>query len=188
MPMPRPSFDGVVQNGFLHLLRSWRRAGYTLMLSPEWTPVRSTCSMMPGMNTSVPSQTASTSTSLPMIYLSTSTGLLLVDLHGGFQIRAQRVLVGDDLHGAAAQHISWAAPAPDSRCARRRCTPSSMLVTAWPCGLRDVQRLHDLFKGVPVFGPLDGGHVGADDLHARARISGSARLMAVWPPREAITP
>ena len=48
--------------------------GYTLMLSPEWMPVRSTCSMMPGMYTCSPSHTASVSSSLPMMYLSTSTG------------------------------------------------------------------------------------------------------------------
>ena len=41
----------------------------------EWTPVRSTSSMIPGRNTSVPSQMASTSTSLPTMYLSTSTTL-----------------------------------------------------------------------------------------------------------------
>ena len=51
------------------------KVGYTLTESPEWTPVRSTSSMMPGTNTSAPSQMASTSTSLPMMYLSTSTGL-----------------------------------------------------------------------------------------------------------------
>jgi hypothetical protein len=45
------------------------------MESPEWTPVRSTSSMMPGTKTSRPSQIASTSTSLPSMYLSTSTGL-----------------------------------------------------------------------------------------------------------------
>ena len=48
--------------------------GYTLMLSPLWMPVRSTSSMMPGTNTSCPSQMASTSTSLPTIYRSISTG------------------------------------------------------------------------------------------------------------------
>ena len=42
--------------------------GKTLVLSPECTPVRSTSSIMPGRNTSVPSQIASTSTSLPTIY------------------------------------------------------------------------------------------------------------------------
>ena len=45
------------------------------MESPLWMPVRSTSSMMPGTNTSRPSQMASTSISLPMMYLSTSTGL-----------------------------------------------------------------------------------------------------------------
>ena len=43
------------------------KVGYTLIESPEWMPVRSTCSMMPGMKTSRPSQMASTSSSLPMM-------------------------------------------------------------------------------------------------------------------------
>src|SRR5919202_1969460 len=50
-------------------------AGYRAMLSPEWTPARSTCSMMPGISTSLPSHTASTSISTPSRYLSTSSGL-----------------------------------------------------------------------------------------------------------------
>ena len=49
-------------------------AGYTEILSPEWTPVRSICSIIPGMRMSVPSHTASTSISLPCKYLSTRIG------------------------------------------------------------------------------------------------------------------
>ena len=41
--------------------------------SPLWTPARSTCSIIPGMSTDSPSQTASTSISLPSKYLSIST-------------------------------------------------------------------------------------------------------------------
>ena len=48
--------------------------GYTEILSPEWIPARSTCSMIPGIRISVPSQTASTSTSLPTRYLSIKIG------------------------------------------------------------------------------------------------------------------
>jgi hypothetical protein len=44
------------------------------MESPEWTPARSICSMMPGMSTSSPSEMTSTSSSVPGMYLSTSTG------------------------------------------------------------------------------------------------------------------
>ena len=44
------------------------------MESPEWTPARSMCSMMPGMSSSSPSKTPSTSTSRPMRYLSTRMG------------------------------------------------------------------------------------------------------------------
>ncbi len=44
--------------------------------SPEWTPACSTCSMMPPMRTSSPSQTASTSTSMATSRKrSSSTGL-----------------------------------------------------------------------------------------------------------------
>ncbi len=51
-------------------------AGYRAMLSPECTPARSTCSMIPGISTSDPSQIASTSISAPSRYLSTSNGFL----------------------------------------------------------------------------------------------------------------
>jgi len=54
---------------------SMSEAGYTAMLSPEWIPVRSTCSIMPGMRMFSPSQMASTSISMPERYLSMSTGL-----------------------------------------------------------------------------------------------------------------
>ncbi len=39
------------------------RGGSEQAESPEWMPASSMCSMMPAMNTSCPSQTASTSTS-----------------------------------------------------------------------------------------------------------------------------
>ena len=45
------------------------------MESPEWTPARSMCSIMPGMSTRSPSEMTSTSSSVPGMYLSTSTGL-----------------------------------------------------------------------------------------------------------------
>ena len=40
-------------------------AGYTEILSPEWIPALSICSMIPGIRISLPSHTASTSISLP---------------------------------------------------------------------------------------------------------------------------
>ena len=49
-------------------------AGYTEILSPEWIPARSICSMIPGIRISSPSHTASTSISLPIRYLSTRIG------------------------------------------------------------------------------------------------------------------
>ena len=72
--MPRPSFFAYCRMIPFTLLLM-EKAGYTEMESPLWMPVRSTSSMMPGTNTSRPSQIASTSTSLPRMYLSTSTGL-----------------------------------------------------------------------------------------------------------------
>ena len=50
------------------------QAGYTAMESPEWTPVRSMCSIMPGIRMSSPSQMASTSSSVPIRYLSIKMG------------------------------------------------------------------------------------------------------------------
>ena len=49
-------------------------AGKRAMLSPECTPARSTCSMIPGISTDVPSEIASTSTSSPSTYRSINTG------------------------------------------------------------------------------------------------------------------
>ena len=73
MPISRPSLTvSSIISCFTFGLRL--KDGYTLMLSPEWMPVRSTCSMMAGMKTFSPSQMASTSVSLPWMYLSTSTG------------------------------------------------------------------------------------------------------------------
>ena len=51
-------------------IRSWSEAlrrwgGNMATESPEWTPARSTCSISPGISTSSPSHTASTSTSSP---------------------------------------------------------------------------------------------------------------------------
>ena len=40
------------------------RGGSEQAESPEWMPASSMCSMMPAMNTSLPSQSASTSTSI----------------------------------------------------------------------------------------------------------------------------
>ena len=44
------------------------------MLSPEWMPARSMCSVTPGIRISSPSEIASSSTSLPSMYWSIKTG------------------------------------------------------------------------------------------------------------------
>ena len=45
------------------------------MESPEWIPALSTCSIIPGISTVVPSEMQSTSSSVPGIYLSIKTEL-----------------------------------------------------------------------------------------------------------------
>src|SRR4029079_2957146 len=72
------------------------------MLSPEWTPARSTCSMIPGISTSRPSQTASTSISTPSRYLSTRSGFLPeISL-----ATAAKVFRSDVLHDPGNQHVA----------------------------------------------------------------------------------
>ena len=75
--MPRSSRQrvSVVDTIFWLMPSSISEAGYTAILSPECMPVRSTCSIMPGISISSPSHMASTSISMPERYLSISTGL-----------------------------------------------------------------------------------------------------------------
>ena len=75
MPWSSRQRVSVVATIFALMPSSMSEAGYTAILSPECIPVRSTCSMMPGISISSPSQMASTSISMPERYLSISTGL-----------------------------------------------------------------------------------------------------------------
>ena len=88
--------------------------------------------------------------------------LVGVDLNGSLKIFVQFFLLADDLHGAAAQDkagphqdgVADLSGGPDPRLNRR---------DRMPFGLRDLQLLQKLFKAVPVFRPLDGVAVCADD-------------------------
>ena len=121
------------------------------MESPEWTPVRSTSSMMPGTNTSVPvADGVDLHLLAPNVFVH-QHGLVLVDLHGGFQVMAQLLLVGDDLHGAAAQHEAGTHQHGIADLVGRRDAVLDV-GDGLALGLGDVQLLQKLFKGVPVFG------------------------------------
>ena len=91
--------------------------------------------------------------------------LVLVHLNGGFQVVAELLLVGHDLHGSAAQNK---AGAHQHRVADLFGGFHAVFdVGDGPAlGLGDVQLLQNLFKAVPVLRPLDGLAVRADDLYA----------------------
>lgn len=90
--------------------------------------------------------------------------LVLADQHGGLEIVAQGLLVGHDLHGAAAQHI--AGPHQHRIAdALGHANAGLDIRHGLAVGLGNAQRFHHLFKGVAVFRAADGLHVGADDLH-----------------------
>ena len=102
--------------------------------SPECTPASSTCSITPPIRTSpVASRMASTSTSVASSRKrSMSTGrsaesppsLPSVPKPASSAMARRRlVVVVDDLHGPAAEHVATAARAPGSRRARRRRAP-----------------------------------------------------------------
>ena len=92
--------------------------------------------------------------------------LVHVDLHGGLQVVAQALLVRNDLHGAAAQHVA--------RTHQHRIADAGGGLHArldvgdgFGFGLRDAQLLHDLLEAAAVLGVADGFAVGADDGHAQ---------------------
>ena len=152
--------------------------------------MRSTSSMMPGTNTSRRRRRWR----LPpppcrRIYLSTSTGW-----SSSISTAVLQVVRADAprwrrsaLPGRPAR--SWGAPARDSRSRRRRATPSSMRGDGLALAAGGCSGPSRSFSKASRFSALfDGGAVGADDVHAAASSAAAARLMAVWPPREAMTP
>ena len=90
---------------------------------------------------------------------------VLVDLDRRLEVAAQCGLVGDDLHRAAAEDV---ARAHQHRIADAGSGGDAVLDVGYRTAhrLRDLQLLHDLLEGVAVFGALDGGTVGADQLDA----------------------
>ena len=92
-------------------------------------------------------------------------GLVGVDLDGLPEVAAQLLLVGHDLHGPPAQHE---AGAHQHRIADPGGGGDALLdVGHGPAlGLGDAQLHEYLLEAVAVLGPLDGGAVGADQLHA----------------------
>ena len=92
-------------------------------------------------------------------------GLVLVDFHGGAQVVTQLVLVGHNLHGPASQHKAG----PDQHgVADLRGGGNAVLDLGHGLALGpgNVQLVQEVFKLVPVLGPVDGGAVGADDCYA----------------------
>ena len=106
------------------------RGGSEQAESPEWMPASSICSMMPATNTSLPSQSASTSTSIASDEVAVEQQRVLaehrVDLaglvvriarldvgrdqarQGAEEVVGELLLVADDRHGAAAEHVGRA--------------------------------------------------------------------------------
>ena len=91
-------------------------------------------------------------------------GLALAGAHGILQIVAQHLVVGHDLHGAAAQHERRA---HQHRIAHRVRSLETVVQIRHRCAhrLRDVQLEQQLFKAVAVLRALDRGAVRADDLY-----------------------
>ena len=93
-------------------------------------------------------------------------GRLLVYLDGGAQIETQRLLVADDLHGAAAQH--------EARTHQYGITDTlgggnARLDVGDGFGLRlrYADLVHDALEALAVLGVVDGLDVGSDDLDAQ---------------------
>ena len=135
--------------------------------SPECTPACSTCSMMPPISTSLPSQQASTSTSMASSRKrSSSTGLSLDTLHRGGHVGAQVFLGEHHFHGAAAQHVGRTHHQREAHFARQRSACSSVRAVALAGCLRP-RFLHQQLETFAIFGDVDGIRRGADDGRTR---------------------
>ena len=86
------------------------KGGSEQALSPECTPASSMCSMTPATNTAPsPSQSASTSTSVARRQVLVDQHRAVAgDLHGVADVAVELLVVADDLHGPAAQHVGGA--------------------------------------------------------------------------------
>ena len=98
---------------------------------------------------------------------------------------AQALVVVDDLHGPAAQHVARAAAAPGSRCARRWPAASASVVAVPPAGCGISRRAHRAFqRSRSSARSIEPGRVPS----TRPSGSEAASLSGVWPPSETITP
>ena len=123
--------------------RGMLTGGMTQAESPEWMPASSMCSMTAGTKASVPSAIASASASMAFSRnLSIRIGRSGRDVHGRGHVVAEHLLVVDDLHAAAAQHVGGphhervADPLGDRRGPRRACWPCR--TRAWGCRARSI--------------------------------------------------
>ena len=91
--------------------------------------------------------------------------LVLVNFHCGFQILPQMLVLRDNLHRAAAQHKRGAHQHRIADFVRRA---HAVLDVGDSIALRtrDVQFIEQVFKLIAVLRAVDGGTVGADNLHA----------------------
>ena len=185
MPIASPSFFAYVRI-VPFTLSEIENGGYTLILSPLCTPVRSTSSMIPGTNTSIPSHTASTSTSLPTIYLSTSTGFSSLMSTALF-----RYLRSDP----SSETICIALP-PSTNEGRTSTgypiseavfTPSSIFVTAFPSGF-GISSSSSSFSNASLSSALSIALQSVPIILTPQSARADARFIAVCPPSEAITP
>ena len=100
--------------------------------------------------------------------------------------RAQAVVVVDDLHGPAAEHVGRAARAPGSRCASTMARASSTVVAVPPAGWGISSRAHRAFhRSRSSARSIDAG-AGAE--HQLGRQRAPASFSGVWPPSATITP
>ena len=95
-------------------------------------------------------------------------GFVLVDLDRGFQVVAQHLVVGDDLHRPTAEHETRSDEdgIPDLVCRGDALFDIGDGFALW---LRDPERVQDVFETLAVLGAVDRGAVGADDLHAAVK-------------------
>ena len=89
--------------------------------------------------------------------------LQIINFNGGFQIMAQLLFIGHNLHGSPAQHKAGANQhgIPDPRGGNHAVLNIGHGV---PLRLRDSKLRQKLFKQIPVFGLINSGAIGADNL------------------------
>ncbi len=181
--------DRILNDRILHLLRSCRCRIDTEMESPECTPARSICSMIPGMYTCSPSQIASTSISLPTIYLSTRDRGIMADfLHRRCHVDtlSRHRCARFPSHGLPVH--SMGAPVPDIRYDLRSPRLPQPSTAVSPMRLRNIQLMQHFFKFMAVLGTVDIFQRGTQRSSPRVQPAYRLRLIAVCPPNCTTTP